>query len=72
MTGVRPVRTRQAVEVRIVTGAELVEHHRIRHAVFVVEQEIFAGSTTDYVPARRGARSQPEAMRRPHLRRGRS
>lgn len=34
--------------------------------------EIFAGSTTDYVSARRGARSQPEAMRRPHLRRGRS
>ncbi|BBG04257.1 MULTISPECIES: MSMEG_0567/Sll0786 family nitrogen starvation N-acetyltransferase [Pseudonocardia] len=47
MTAARPVGTRQAVEVRIVTGAELAEHHRIRHAVFVVEQEIFTGDDLD-------------------------
>lgn len=34
--------------------------------------EIFASHSTVYVPSRRGARPQPEAMRRPHLRRGRS
>lgn len=34
--------------------------------------EIFASHSTVYVPARRAARPQPEGMRRPHLRRGRS
>lgn len=33
-------------------GAGLAEHHRIRHAVFVVEQEVFAASDVDAHDAR--------------------
>ena len=36
-----------AVSCRLVTEDELTEHHRIRHAVFVVEQRMFADSDLD-------------------------
>lgn len=37
-------------------AAELAEHHRIRHEVFVVEQQIFAGSDVDAYDARADVR----------------
>ena len=39
------------------SSAELAEHHRIRHAVFVLEQGIFIESDVDYRDAR------PEVLR---------
>lgn len=44
--------TRTGVECRIATGTELDEHHQIRRAVFVTEQEIFSCSDTDRHDAR--------------------
>ncbi len=44
---------RPAIVCRAVAGpAELAEHHRIRHAVFVGEQAVFAGSDVDAHDAR--------------------
>jgi putative N-acetyltransferase (TIGR04045 family) len=37
----------EATIVRATSEPDLAVHHRIRHAVFVVEQEIFAGSDLD-------------------------
>lgn len=42
-----------AITCRVVSGPdELAEHHRIRHAVFVGEQGVFAESDVDAVDAR--------------------
>ncbi|MBP2367841.1 MSMEG_0567/Sll0786 family nitrogen starvation N-acetyltransferase [Pseudonocardia parietis] len=54
MTRAEPSRagTATGVDCRIVTGADVVEHHRVRHAVFVIEQGVFAESDVDAHDAR--------------------
>jgi putative N-acetyltransferase (TIGR04045 family) len=52
VTGTRVAPPARA-DCRVVAGAEEAqEHHRIRHAVFVVEQEVFASSDLDAHDAR--------------------
>lgn len=54
MTRAEWSRTDQAtgVDCTIATGADVAEHHRIRHAVFVTEQGVFAESDVDAHDAR--------------------
>ncbi|SFN26610.1 putative N-acetyltransferase, MSMEG_0567 N-terminal domain family [Pseudonocardia ammonioxydans] len=47
-----PARTATGVHCTVVTGADIAEHHRIRHAVFVTEQGVFADSDVDAHDAR--------------------